>query len=388
MATSMFASLLNTIDSRSVSDVARAVGQPEQSVSRALESCVATVFGGLASKSGDTGFLKRILDMAPGAPGAISWSQMASSVTDPNSSLIGTGHRLLGALFGSGENAVTNAISRAHDLLPASTVSLLTMAAPVVTSFVNKQVHDGGMTMSGLASTLQRESATIQSALPSGLKEIFWPSAVGAAAVSPVVAQAVRRERHFNWLIPALICSGIAILLAIALTRPHHPTIGQIPSTPFGEASRVAIPPACTLPSNVRVRQGGPASRMLVYLRNPAANPLSPTGLNWNVAFNTGSATLLPGDRADLNDLAAVLKNCPNIHLTMVGFTDNIGNAQANFHLSRARAASVVAALGSRGIPADRMTAEGRGEQQPIASNSTPEGRAQNRRVGILITQQ
>jgi OmpA-OmpF porin, OOP family len=387
MATSMFASLLNTIDSRSVSDVARAVGQPEQSVSRALESCVATVFGGLASKSGDTGFLKRMLDMAPGAAGSVSWSQMASSMADPNSSLMGTGHRLLGALFGSGENVVTGAISRAHNLPSASTASLLTMAAPVVTSFINKQVQDGGMTMSGLASTLQRESATIQSALPSGLKEVFWPSAVGAAAVSPVVAQAVRRERHFNWLIPALICAGIGIILAIVLTRPHYPRVGQIPSARYGEASRVAIP-ACTLPSNVRVRPGGPASRLLVYMQNPAANPLGATGFNWNAAFDTGSATLRPSDQAVLNDLAVVLKNCPSVHMTMVGFTDNTGNAQANLRLSRARAGSVVAALQSRGVPTDRMAAEGRGEQQPIASNSTPAGRAQNRRVGILVTQQ
>jgi OmpA-OmpF porin, OOP family len=388
MATSMFASLLNTVDSRSVSDVARATAQPEQTVSRALESCVAAIFGGLASKSGDTGFLKRILDMAPGAPGTVSWSQMASSAADPSSSLMTSGRHLVAALFGSGENTVTSAISRAHNLPLASTASLLTMAAPVVTSFISKQVRDGGMTMSSLASTLQRESATIQSALPSGLKEIFWPGAVGATAVSPVIAQAVRRERRFNWLIPALICSAIGIILAIVLTRPHYPAAGQIPSAPYGEASRVAIPPACALPSNVRVRAGGPASRLLAYLRNPAANPLGSTGLNWNVAFNTGSATLRPSDQADLSDLTVVLKNCPNVHMTLVGYTDNTGSAPANLRLSRARAGSVVAALVSKGVPANRLTVEGRGDQEPIASNSTPEGRARNRRVDILVTQQ
>jgi outer membrane protein OmpA-like peptidoglycan-associated protein len=299
-----------------------------------------------------------------------------------------SGKHLLAMLFGSGENAVTSAISRAHHLPPTSTASLLTMAAPVVTSFVNKQVRDGSMTISGLASLLQRESATIQSALPSGLKEIFWPSAVGAAAVSPVIAQAVQRERHFNWLIPAFICTGIGIILALVLTRPHYPTVGQIPSAPYGEASRVAIPPACTLPSNVRVRKGEPASRLLAYMQNPTANPLGPTGLNWNAAFNTGSAALQPSDQAVLNDLAAVLKNCPSVHMTIVGYTDNVGNPAANLHLSRARAGSVVAALLIRGVPKDRLTAEGRGEQEPIASNSAPEGRARNRRVDILVTRQ
>jgi OmpA-OmpF porin, OOP family len=386
MATSMFASLLNTLDGRSVSDVARAVGQSEQSVSRALESCVAAVFGGLASKSGDTSFLKRILDIAPGAPGTVSWSQMASSLADPNSSLIVSGKHLLGALFGSGENAVTNAISRAHNLPPASTASLLTMAAPVVTSFISKQVRDGGMTMSSLASTLERESATIQSALPAGVKQIFWPGAVGAAAVSPVIAQAVRRERRPNWLIPACICAGLALILAWVFTRSHHPTVGQIPSVPYGEASRMAIPPtkACT----VNVRRGGVGSRLAAYLQNPTARPLGPNGLNWNPTFNTGSATLRPSDQPDLNDIAVVLKNCPGVHLTMVGYTDDTGSAAANLRLSRARAGSVVAALVSKGVPADRLTAQGRGEQNPIASNSTPESRARNRRVDILVTQQ
>jgi OmpA-OmpF porin, OOP family len=388
MATSMFASLLSTLDGRSVSDVAGATAQPEQTVSRALESCVAAIFGGLASKSGDTGFLKRILDMAPGAPGTVSWSQMASSAADPSSSLMVSGKHLLAALFGSGENTVTSAISRAHNLPPASTASLLTMAAPVVTSFISKQVRDGGMTMSSLASTLERESAITQSALPSGLQQIFWPGVVGAATVSPVIAQAVRRERRFNWLIPALICSAIGILLAIILTRPHYPGAGQIPSTPYGEASRVAIPPACTLPSNVRVGPGGPASRLLAYMQNPAANPLGPTGLNWNAAFNTGSATLQPSDQAVLNDFAVVVKNCPNVHMTIVGYTDNIGSAQANLRLSRARAASVVAALVGKGVLQNRFTAQGRGEENPVASNSTPEGRARNRRVDILVTQQ
>ncbi|HEY7390555.1 MAG TPA: OmpA family protein [Bryobacteraceae bacterium] len=123
-------------------------------------------------------------------------------------------------------------------------------------------------------------------------------------------------------------------------------------------------------------------------MQNPTANPLGPTGLNWNAAFNTGSAALQPSDQAVLNDLAAVLKNCPSVHMTIVGYTDNVGNPAANLHLSRARAGSVVAALLIRGVPKDRLTAEGRGEQEPIASNSAPEGRARNRRVDILVTRQ
>src|SRR5260370_788330 len=71
----------------------------------------------------------------------------------------------------------------------------------MVMSFLGKRIRDEGMTMSGLGSLLQRESATIRSALPTGLSDLLWPRASMGAAASPVVAQAVERERsYFSWL--------------------------------------------------------------------------------------------------------------------------------------------------------------------------------------------
>ncbi len=176
MSDSIFGSLLNMLDKHTVGDVSQALGQPEQSVSRGLEASIATIMAGLASKAEDSGALRRILDTVSSIPGPVSLSQIAGSVTDPNSSLMAMGKRIVPSLFGNNEKIVTGAISRDSGLSSGAISTLLTMAAPVVMSFISKQMRDGGMTMSGLGSMLQREIASIRSALPAGLSELFWPA--------------------------------------------------------------------------------------------------------------------------------------------------------------------------------------------------------------------
>ncbi|MGC2400167.1 MAG: OmpA family protein, partial [Acidobacteriaceae bacterium] len=68
------------------------------------------------------------------------------------------------------------------------------------------------------------------------------------------------------------------------------------------------------------------------------------------------------------------------------GYTDNTGDAAHNLKLSQGRADSVVAQLGTMGIGADRLVPKGYGEDHPVGDNATPEGRAQNRRISMLVT--
>lgn len=80
-----------------------------------------------------------------------------------------------------------------------------------------------------------------------------------------------------------------------------------------------------------------------------------------------------------------MLQEHADLKLTIEGHTDNVGNAQSNRELSEKRAAAVKAFLAATyGIDAARMTATGLGDQKPIAPNTTPEGRQQNRRVELV----
>jgi outer membrane protein OmpA-like peptidoglycan-associated protein len=104
------------------------------------------------------------------------------------------------------------------------------------------------------------------------------------------------------------------------------------------------------------------------------------------ILFATDSASLNPQLRSDLFVLADSLNKYPDSVVTVTGHTDNTGSASYNQALSERRAQSVAAVLRSGGVSGMRLNVVGAGENQPIATNQTAAGRAQNRRVDITIT--
>ncbi len=103
------------------------------------------------------------------------------------------------------------------------------------------------------------------------------------------------------------------------------------------------------------------------------------------ILFATNSSTLNPESQEALNKFAQSLQNNPETNVAISGHTDNTGSDAINQPLSERRAQSVVNFLISKGVASKRMTYVGNGSNQPVASNATPEGRAQNRRVEIVI---
>jgi outer membrane protein OmpA-like peptidoglycan-associated protein len=103
--------------------------------------------------------------------------------------------------------------------------------------------------------------------------------------------------------------------------------------------------------------------------------------------FDTGSATLKSGARNTLSKIADQLRVNVDTRISIEGHTDAVGGEDLNQALSERRANAVRDYLVSRGVPADRITITGLGESAPIATNDTPAGRQQNRRVELVITQ-
>jgi outer membrane protein OmpA-like peptidoglycan-associated protein len=104
-----------------------------------------------------------------------------------------------------------------------------------------------------------------------------------------------------------------------------------------------------------------------------------------DILFAVDSSTVNAGLQSDLRVLADNLNKYPSSIVTVVGHTDSSGDASYNQQLSERRAASVVGILRNGGVASSRLRAVGAGEDRPIATNQTPEGRAQNRRVDITI---
>lgn len=104
-----------------------------------------------------------------------------------------------------------------------------------------------------------------------------------------------------------------------------------------------------------------------------------------NVTFDTNSADINASFYQVLNSVATVLKEYEKTTVDVIGHTDSVGSANYNQQLSERRARSVAEYLASQQVMAGRLLVDGRGESQPITSNSTPEGRSKNRRVEIQI---
>ena len=104
-----------------------------------------------------------------------------------------------------------------------------------------------------------------------------------------------------------------------------------------------------------------------------------------NITFDSDRADLKPQFYGTLNSVAEVFKEYKQTLINVVGNTDSSGTPDHNYDLSRRRAAAVAQYLSSQQLNPNRFSVEGRGEKDPIASNATMSGKAQNRRVEITI---
>ena len=103
------------------------------------------------------------------------------------------------------------------------------------------------------------------------------------------------------------------------------------------------------------------------------------------ILFNSGKATIRPESNVNLEEIVKVMNNFSTANFVLEGYTDSTGSVVKNLQLSKDRAAAVKEYLVANGINADRLSSEGYGIEKPIASNKTEAGRAQNRRVEILL---
>lgn len=106
--------------------------------------------------------------------------------------------------------------------------------------------------------------------------------------------------------------------------------------------------------------------------------------ITYAITFETGKADLKPESEVEINRIAKLMQENPNLSFEVQGHCDATGSDKVNDPLSQKRAEAIVAALVDKGIAAARLTAVGKGSHEPIASNSTDEGRAKNRRVEFV----
>lgn len=170
----------------------------------------------------------------------------------------------------------------------------------------------------------------------------------------------------------SIIAAALASLLSACATLPGERTAAAMTvDEPDWVEERV------TLESSINAHPEFEAIAMDdggLLIRLPAAE-----------GFVTGRKDPAPPLRRQLADVAPLLQAYPDTDLLVLGHTDSIGSELYNLRLSIDRAEAVMDVLRSLGVSLARLTADGRGEAEPIADNASPEGRAINRRVEIVV---
>ncbi|MBB5339103.1 outer membrane protein OmpA-like peptidoglycan-associated protein [Edaphobacter lichenicola] len=262
------------------------------------------------------------------------------------------------------------------------------MAAPLVLGVLGQHVRQNNLSAADLGSTLKAEAPSFQRFLPVGLGSLFGGASNLTAAVPAKVATGNR------WLWPVVLLVALLLCLVWFFNRTKAPVSDavQTASTAAANAGTSALGDffKTKLPDGVELNipRFGIESKLISFLGDSSKPADTTTWFNFDrLLFDTGKAELQPSSQEQLGNIAAILKAYPNAHVKIGGYTDNTGDAAANVALSSARAKNVMDALVGAGIDSSRLEYKGYGDQYPVGDNATEEGRAQNRRISLLVTQ-
>ena len=174
----------------------------------------------------------------------------------------------------------------------------------------------------------------------------------------------------------ALIAFASLALLSACANQPPGESAPQAMSTTPGAASPL-----------LQLKEQLAALESMGLKLDESADALRVT-MPGALAFASASSVVQPAAQEALDRIATAMSAVAPSKLTVVGHTDSAGGSRYNQALSEARAKAVVVYIAGKGVETARMTAEGRGEEAPVADNATAKGRAANRRVELLLSVQ
>jgi OOP family OmpA-OmpF porin len=401
MAGSIVESLMGLLGPQVIGPVASQLGESTDAVQRGLQTGGAAMLAGLVAKVGQPGFLGQIFSLVTNpanGPSALSGltSNLGSLASGATSSPIANlGSQFLSSIFGSNMSSVTDSIGRSVGVSSGKAGSLLAMAAPLVLGVLGQHVRQNNLSAADLGSALKAEAPSFQRFLPAGLGSLFGGASNVASNLTAVVPEKVATGNR--WLWPVVLLAALLLCLFWFFNRTKAPVneavqtastaaanAGSSAASALGDFFKTKLPDGVEL----NIPRFGIENKLISFLGDSSKPVDTTTWFNFDrLLFDTGKATLQPSSQEQLGNIAAILKAYPNVHVKLGGYTDNTGDAAANVALSGARAKNVMEALVAAGVDPTRLESKGYGDQYPVGDNATEEGRAQNRRIALLVTQ-
>lgn len=371
-------------------------GEDENGISKAIGGLVPAILAGLVQKANDSNTMSSIYNLLSKADPKVL-DNPAGLLVEGNTSqneprdLSG---QLLGVLFGAKVPAMTSAVSSFAGVKSSTASSLLGLVGPLIMAVLNKKINNGGLNLSGLSSLLKSEQTSIMGLLPMGLGAVLGMDNLTTGTTPTETPLGASTGNRWLWPLLLLLGLGAAIIYYMKNCRMEPAVVQTTMPAPVPTPAPVVAEPTMymdTLPGGFYLRGAltGIESQLVSFIRDDSRPIDKTTWFNFDhLNFKTASAELdMEYSQEQLNNIYEVLKAFPKVKIKIGGYTDNVGKEAANMKLSQARAETVKVALVKMGIAKNRLEAEGYGSQHPVASNDTEEGRAENRRTAVRVTE-
>lgn len=407
MADNLLEMAVRHLGSTGLSALGNALGLPDGKSESAFTASAASVLAGMLNKAGSESGLGTLLNMATKSTG-MDLSSPVDIFTTPDkmTSLQDLGGNIVDTLFGNKRDGVVNTLTSALGLSGNNGGSLLRIAAPVIMSLVGKLVKSKGLNMEGLAALLLGQKAHVKDKIPAGLLKELGVANFDELAERTVVETSprhtaraaappppVKKSGWGKWLWPLLIALGVLWALNMCakkervddgtgavVTEQDEVIVEETPATPPTET--ITTPAPEVTEETVVVEDFG--KQLRDYLASASRDPNREFPLQ--IEFPTDGSMPNVESLPDVQTLITIMQENPGLSIVIEGHTDSDGDAVANQQLSESRAQAVMKMLVDAGIEGSRVTAVGVGSANPIADNSTEEGKQKNRRIAVKVT--
>lgn len=361
-----------------VSRMAGMVGENPAVTQKAVDLAIPTLAGAACNQASTPNGATSLLNM-------LSQSNLDSSIvsnfTDhlaggtTTQSLVTAGENLLHGLLGSNVSKVSGLIAGASGMSASATSTLLSLIAPLFFGTLGREVSTHGLSGSGLSSLLSSNRDIIQKTAPAGLASALGVSSMQSLCGAPAPVEAPRayteptRSNKWVWALPL-----IALLALI-------PRVRSCSRTPTATLTSIKLPCGTVL----KVERGSFNDSLATFMLAGSDSELPKDIVFDHLNFDSATTRLTPDSNPTVANLTSIMKCYPAMRVRLEGYTDNTGDSNANKQLSLDRANAIQALLIQGGVDPARISTDGWGDEKPVASNDTEEGRAKNRRTELVV---
>jgi outer membrane protein OmpA-like peptidoglycan-associated protein len=389
-----------------VSQMSSLLHESESGTRRVLEEAVPVSLAGLAGSASTEAGAQSLLNTFEKADySQFDPSDIGRAVADPGvvDRVAASGEGLAGRLFGNRLGGVVNGLAGEGGVNQSSAAKLLGLAMPLVMGIVGKQAASRHLDARGLSGFLGEQARLAGGSVLDRLGGMFGPTPAMAGGPATPRYQPQRTSEIYHgrrgasflpWVVAGLVLlAGLLWLNARrhGLQNARRP-VATAPATPT-PAARPQVGAATNAPSPANAPSAGTTSPALSVGGGALANALGGRGslparfVVPGLAFRLDSAEIEPSTAPVLDEVASALAAHPSAKVWIEGHTDTLGNNdEAAVTLSKQRAESVKNYLTQHGVAAEQLTTAGFGASKPLATNDTAEGRAQNRRMELVLT--